>query len=134
MDVLMQRSLNPQLFASIPPSVNNQRSHQIHGLQLRNKMSSSATPVQNTETKDLKRLTAQVESLQIDLARANEAIATQQRKWDKMKESVKKKRENKESAVELSLFQSGTGEAGSPSFLSANQSLYFSSHQQRDSK
>jgi hypothetical protein len=77
------------------------------------------------------KLQHQIEKLQLDLANANETISAQQRKWDKLKENVKKKRESKGSNIDIE----GSGAQNPPQSPSISQSghssMYYSVNQSR---
>jgi hypothetical protein len=83
--------LNPQLYASIPPSKTQNRQQKMT-------MSSTASHVRVIDNPDHIR---KIEYLEQELKKAQEMNVVYQRKWEKLKETAKKKRESKGSNSEL---------------------------------
>lgn len=76
-------------------------------------------------------LHSQIKSLQTQLESAKETIALQTRKWEKLKENVKKKRESKD--IEVVTTNSQSEALGSPlnESPSGHSSMYYSVNQSR---
>jgi phosphoenolpyruvate-protein kinase (PTS system EI component) len=116
-DLQKQRQLNHQIFQSIPPSNNSASSSQKNS---RSRMAMSANhgsgAAGDSNSSLVPELMKKIESLELELASANEQIATQQRKWDRLKENVKKKRESKGSNIELSIMTEVPNPSDPPPF------------------
>ncbi|KAJ3306576.1 hypothetical protein HDV03_004705 [Kappamyces sp. JEL0829] len=155
-DLQKQRAINPQLYASIPPGSSGNTVSYPRGPS-RAKLSMSMNqpvprpPLPQAASQDSpsnKMLLDKVHHLENELAKAQEQIQTQQRKWDKLKETVKKKKESKVagisgSASEISIVtdnatpepfaQPGQGKSAVPPMMRSpsGSSMYFSMGQSR---